>query len=356
MSKPKKSITRREFISSGIKAAGLVGLGSAIGFSVSRFPTNTTNKKPNSFKNVSEYDLTYDVSNFYEVDASLIQYKQAGKIKPKSQTIRGIAVGPDDRIYVAADKTVQVYGRDTARLSEIKLNGSPRCLTVTDDGTVYVGMKDRVEVYSPKGVHKANWDSLGQNAVFTSIAVSEKDVFVADAGNRVVLRYDASGKLVRRIGEKDEDRNVPGFAVPSPYFDLAVAPDGLLRVASPGRHRVEAYTFDGDFEFSWGKTSMAIDGFCGCCNPVNFALLPDGRFVTCEKGLPRVKIYDADGVFVDVIAGPESFAENWRICTLNGLSNCQTGGLDVAVDSQERVLVLDPIERVVRIFTQIKSA
>ncbi len=98
------------------------------------------------------------------------------------------------------------------------------------------------------------------------------------------------------------------------------------------------------------------DGFCGCCNPVNFAVLPDGGFVTCEKGLPRVKIHDADGVFASVVAGPEGFAENWRVCILNALSNCQTGGLDVAVDSMGRILVLDPVERVVRIFTQIKNA
>ena len=143
--------------------------------------------------------------------------------------------------------------------------------------------------------------------------------------------------------------------MPSPYFDLEIAPDGLLRVASPGRHRVEAYTFDGDFEFSWGNPSMRIDGFCSCCNPVNFAILPDGKFVTCEKGLPRVKIYDTDGNFESVVAGPESFAENWRVCTLNGSSNCQTGGLDVAVNSQGNVLVLDPVESVVKVFTQIQN-
>ena len=67
-----------------------------------------------------------------------------------------------------------------------------------------------------------------------------------------------------------------------------MASDGLLRVVNPGRHRIEAYTFDGDLEFSWGKVSVGIEGFCGCCNPVNFAILSDGSFITCEKGLTRV--------------------------------------------------------------------
>ncbi len=152
-----------------------------------------------------------------------------------------------------------------------------------------------------------------------------------------------------RIGRRDGTRGVPGFVVPSAFFDLAVAPDGLLRVANPGRHRVEAYTVDGDFEFSWGRASLDIDGFCGCCNPVNFALLPGGGMVTCEKGLPRVKVYDAHGSFEGVVAGPELFAENRRACTPD---DCRTGGLDVAVDSKGRILVLDQVAGTVRIFTR----
>jgi hypothetical protein len=249
-----------------------------------------------------------------------------------------------------------VFGKGAVLASELKLNGSPQCLTVTENGTVYAGMRDSVTVYDSNGQRKADWEKLGQRAVLTSIAVSEDNVFVADAGNRAVLRYDTSGKLVRRIGERDKSRNIPGFVVPSPYFDLAVSPDGLLRVANPGEHRVEAYTFDGDYEFAWGKPSVAIDGFCGCCNPVNFAMLPGGGFVTCEKGLPRIKVYNADGSFESVVAGPKDFAENAKSCVLGDVANCQTGGMDIAVDSKGRVMVMDPVAKVVRIFQRIEEA
>ena len=347
MSKQKNSITRREFISKGIRGVGLVGLGGAIGLTAGRFLRDTKDKKISSFEQVSNYDL----SEFYTIDPALVQYEEIGKIRTGFQSLGGIAIDPDDRIYVATDKSIQVFSKDSTPLSEIMLNASPRCLTITDDGSIYVGMKNHLEIYDAKGVRKANWERLGENAFLTSIAVSENNVFVADAGNRSILFYDASGKLLRRIGKKDKDSNVPGFVVPSPYFDLAVAPDGLLKVANPGRHTIEAYTLDGDFEFAWGKTSMGIEGFCGCCNPVNFAVLPDGRFVTCEKGLPRVKIYEADGAFTGVVAGPEAFTENRKSCAPNkDFSNCQTGGLDVAVDSQGRVLVMDPVEKIVRIF------
>ncbi|MBM3237785.1 hypothetical protein FJZ31_15965 [Candidatus Poribacteria bacterium] len=300
--------------------------------------------------------FTYDLNDLRKTDPALIQYEEAGKIKTGFQDVFSIAAGPNKQIYVAGDKAIRVFDGDGNRLSEIKLTDSPRCLAVTGGGIIYVGMKEHVEVYDHEGVRKANWESLGQNAVLTSIAASENDVFLADAGNRVVLRYDTSGKLVNRIGEKNEDKNIPGFVVPSPYFDLAVAPDGLLRVVNPGRHKIEAYTFDGYLELSWGETSTNIKGFSGCCNPVNFAMLADGGFVTCEKGLPRVKIYDADGVFVGVVAGSELFAEHGKACPPDGFSNCQTGGLDVAVDSRARILILDPDERTVRIFTRIKSS
>ena len=350
----KRSITRREFIGKGVKGVGLIGLGGAMGYAASRFLGGSGDKKAGGTAKASGYDL----KELSAIDPALIKYREAGKIEIKSQYLylRAIAVGPEDRIYLAADNSIQVFSRDADRLSELKLNGSPRCLTITDDGTIYVGMIDHVEIYDPRGTRRVNWDNPGQNAVFTSIAVSGNDVFVADAGNRVILRYDTSGKLLRRIGKRDESRNIPGFTVPSPYFDVAVSPDGLLRVANPGEHRVDAYTFDGDFEFAWGNPSMAIDGFCGCCNPANFAMLPDGRFVTCEKGLPRIKVYGADGSFESVVAGADSFTENRAACSSNGLSNCRKGGMDVAVDSNGRVLVMDPVERVVRIFERIKEA
>ena len=134
--------------------------------------------------------------------------------------------------------------------------------------------------------------------------------------------------------------------MPSPFFDVEVAADGLLRVTNPGRHCVEAYTFDGDLEFSWGKGGAAIESFCGCCNPINLALLRDGRVVTFEKGIPRVKIYNAQGAFELVVSGAETFAENAKIC---GPNDCTLGGLDGVVDSRGRVFILDLVAANIRV-------
>lgn len=284
-------------------------------------------------------EFTYDLKAYRKTDPSLIAYTEAAPIATGFQAARGIAVDAADRIYVAGDQAVRIFDKHGARASEIPLDGQPRCLAVAADGTVYVGLKDHVEILSSDGKPQAAWDSLGPKATITSIAVGESGVFVADAGNRVVLRYDAAGKVVREIGRKDAARGIPGFLVPSPHFDLALAPDGLLRVVNPGHHCIEAYTVDGDLELSWGRASLAIDGFSGCCNPTDIAALPDGAVVTSEKGLPRVKIHDAQGQLVCVVAGAEAFPEDDK-------------GLDLAVDSAGRILVLDPAAASVRVFVR----
>jgi len=300
--------------------------------------------------------FTYDIEKLAHVDPNLIMYEEStDPIATGLAASHSIAVDSQGSIYVAGDKAIRKFSAAGDSLAGIDLTAEPRCLTVAGDANVYVGFKDHVEVYNGEGQLLASWDSLGADAILTSIAVWKDDVFVADAGNRIVVRYNKTGEILKRIGEKDPDRNVPGFVIPSAYFDLVVSKDGLLRVVDPGRLRIEAYTFDGDFEFSWGRASVDIEGFCGCCNPVNIAVLPDGGFVTCEKGLIRVKIYSSEGAFTGVVAGPEQLAPagTSRICTLP--EECQAGGFDIAVDAKGRVLVLDTIKNVIRIFTRAKG-
>lgn len=343
--------TRRQFLRRSVGGASLFGLGSASG--LLSFPAQA--EKPVVGKGGGGHTLgsefTYDLSKFYKTDPALIQYDEAAKITTGFKELRAIAVGPADHVYAAGDQVVRVFNKAGERVSEFELGDRPRCLAVAATGNVFVGMKDHVEVFNTSGAQHARWKSAGSDAVLTAVAVAEKDVFVADAGNRVVLRYDLSGKLVGRIGKKNPEKHIPGFIVPSPYLDLSVGADGLLWVVNPGRHRLEAYTFDGDLQSFWGEESLGVKGFCGCCNPIHFARLPDGRFVTSEKGLPRVKVYSTKGDFEGVVAGPELFPkqiENPHTAGVSGVC------MDLAVDSTGRVLLADAFTREVRVFTRKK--
>ena len=218
------------------------------------------------------------------------------------------------------------------------------CLAVSPDGVLHVGLKDHIELFDPQGRRVAKWNSPARKTWLTSLAVGDNDVFASDAGNRTVYRFDRSGKLLGRIGEKDKAREIPAYVVPSPYFDLGIGSDGLFWVVNPGFHQFQAFTFDGQLEKKWGQPSFAIEGFCGCCNPSYFTRLADGRFVTSEKGLPRVKVYSAGGKFESVVAGSEEFPKYFE--------NINTAPIpmDVAADAEGAIHVADTLGRVIRVY------
>jgi hypothetical protein len=326
-SRPAARMARRRFLHETAATAGLIGLGG-----LSRASEAAAGPRQ---------PFDYDLERFRNVDPALIGYQRVARIRITQPEPRRIALGIDGRLRLAAGNAVLRLDEFGAVLDRVVFPAGVRSLAVASDGILYAGVKDHVEVLDPRGRKLAAWDAPRGRPLLTGLAAGATDLFVADAGNRVVWRYDRDGKLLRRIGEKNPDRNIPGFVVPSPFFDVALGRDGLLRAANPGRHRIETYTLEGDLEFAWGRAGAGIEAFCGCCNPVNLELMPDGRVVTLEKGLPRVKVYSARGELESVVAPPSAFADPAkRACEW---IDCSYGGLDGAVDSQGRIYVLDLI-------------
>jgi len=286
-------------------------------------------------KQVNPYE--YDLKSLKEGDTSQIMFAETGHLTPRMNATHGIAFNNTDGIFICGENNVEIYESTGKFVTGFAITGTANCLDVNQDGSIFLGMENHVEVFDKTGKQLKIWKTIGNNPVITSIVVTGKDVFVADAGDKVVYHCDLSGNLLNKIGEKDPAKGIAGFVVPSPYFDLKVGRDGGLWVVNPGRHRLEKYDHDGNILSEWGESTMAMEGFCGCCNPSNFAMLPDGSFVTSEKGIERIKVYGADGKFKYVVAGPGSFIEGTR-------------GLDLAVDTKGRILVLDPEKKQVRIF------
>ena len=277
------------------------------------------------------------MSALSRTDPKLVKYQELRRIKLGLDKPTAITIGDDGRLYVSGTRAVEVYDRlNGTRVGGFALVGTPRALASCPGGGIYAAMGDHVEVHDASGKLRSRWGSLGPKAVITSIAATKSDVWVADAGNRVVVRYNPSGQVVALIGKKDPAKRSPGIIVPSPHMDAAAAGGGVW-ISNPGRWELELYTADGTMTRSWGKQSFAIDGFSGCCNPTDFAILPGGKFVTSEKGLPRVKVYGADGKFEGVVAGGETFKPN-------------VVGLDLAADPQGRIFVMDPASMSVRVY------
>jgi sugar lactone lactonase YvrE len=302
-----------------------------IGFFVGRELTRPPAPAP------QEPALRYDLTPFAKVDPQLLGYRLRLKVPIDLSRPRGIACLQDGTIYACGDRALLAVDHQGAVKARYALAGEPNCVAAGSDGRIYLGMQDHVEVLDPVTGRTTEWPDLGPQAIVTSVAAADSALFVADAGNRMVLRFDSDGRLASRI---DLD-----FVVPSAYFDLAVAADGSLWVANPGRHLVQRFSPDEKLIASWGKETLEIDGFGGCCNPVQIALLPCGSLVTGEKGLPRVKVYEPDGKLAAVVAAPADFPPG-------------EAGLDLATRKANggEILVLVPGERAVRIYCKKEVA
>jgi glucose/arabinose dehydrogenase len=113
--------------------------------------------------------------------------------------------------------------------------------------------------------------------------------------------------------------------------------------------QIMTVSYAGDLGDVWGSAGSQLADFFGCCNPAHLAMLPDGRFVTSEKGIPRVKIYSSQGKFESVVAGPEQLTVH-SLQVVDPREDADKRVFDIAADSQGRVLVLDPQNRSVRVY------
>jgi len=216
-----------------------------------------------------------------------------------------------------------------------------------DDDALFVGLRGGIARYSG-GQWEKFLDRPGSNIV--SLVVTDDMMFAADAASRTVLCVNPDGQIVREIDGKAGESGSPGFVLPSPHWGMAMGPDGLLRIANPGKRRVEAWTVDGHREFVWGTAGPGVGQFSGCCNPVALAVLDDGRIVTAEKGeLLTVTVYAPDGPQAGtagqvqcVVAGPDCFRK-------------EDGAVSIAVMPDGTVLVLQTPGGVLSVFEPPKK-
>lgn len=274
-------------------------------------------------RNISELSKSHNAN---------LPYVERGSFKLDIDVPRGIAVDSDDNIYVVGDKALLQYMPNGSVRENVVLVDAPYAVTVSNDDTIYVAFQDKIRRYISFGSEEATSEPRSINARFVSISCDQNSLWVGDAGSREIVRYDLQCKPIGSFGKSY-------LLVPSAHLDVIATGNGRAWIVNPGKHLVNETGSDGKIYKSWGKTSPGLDGFIGCCNPTDIALTSSGYFVTSEKGMPRVKLYDPNGKFVCIVAPPDVFDNN-------------TTGLDLAVDSKNRILVLDPSRKMVRVFVR----
>ena len=274
------------------------------------------------------------------VPEELLTWTEVARLATGFDEARGIACTADGNVLVAGDQAIRALAPDATVLWEIAINGDAGPLAIAPDGLILVGLHDHVIAIGPEATVRQTWEPYGNRTWVTSILPTASEVLIADAGNRTVWRFANDGTFLSEIARRDDARGIPVLSVPSAHFDIAMAIDGMLLVVNPGLRWIQYHSLpDGALLRSWGRSSNAIDGFGGCCNPTDIALLPDGRVVTSEKGIPRVKVYSPEGELLSVVAPPTAF-------------DPQAAGIDLAVDANGRIAVLDPFEGTVRLYEE----
>ncbi len=287
-------------------------------------------------KNI-ENPYEYNVDEFRKVDSTTILYHETISFPVNAENLKGLAISGQQLVLVS-EKLLLKYDYSGKEIFRKELPDTANCVTVDANNEIWVGTLHSVDLFDQGGTLLKRWNSFGDRSVITSLAVSGENVYVADAGNRIVYHCNTKGQILGKIGEKNEQKGVPGYIIPSPYFDLALDDNSLLWVVNPGRHSFENYNKDGSLRTSWGMASFKTEGFTGCCNPAHMAIMADNSFITSEKGMPRIKIYDQHGEFKGVVASPEMFDRDSYLAP------------EVAIDADQRVIALDFERKQVRIF------
>lgn len=265
-------------------------------------------------------------------------YTNVQTIRIELSQLRAIAKGRDDTFLVGGGNMFIKYNMEGKEQLKSRTDEAIQCIATHVDGTVFVGYKNRVAIFTDDGQFVSEMPELGEKAYLTSLAVHSNDVFAADYGNRVVWRFDKTGKLLGNINGVT-DSSPRGFILPSPYFDVAGAADGNIWIVNAGLLRLQKHAPDGAFIHAWGKPSPKIEDFCGCCNPAHISVGEDGVVITSEKGIARIKAYDDSGRLVGIVTSGDG--------KLSGIT-----GMDFVVDSRGRILVLDAQVCAVYIFVR----
>jgi hypothetical protein len=278
--------------------------------------------------------------------ATLWEYELEREFDSGFQQLHGVDIGPDGLLYLSGSEGIRVFDPQGDLQSTMALGGVAHAVAFGEEGEMYVGLVDSVQVRGPEGALVRSWEAWqyeGRQHRFsdiTDIAYMNASVYVADGFNKRVYRFSTVGDFMLEIGGEDETRLI----LPSSHLDVVPDPENnTLYINNPGLARIETRTPNGDLGTFWGGRGKHAEGFSGCCNPTDFDVTPGGYYVTTEKGIPRAKVYDSAGRMM-------AYMDRTHF------SSTEVAGLDVAAESTERFYVADPGNQRMLVFKRVKGS
>ena len=163
------------------------------------------------------YALGMDL--FSRTDTALIMFNEKRNLTINFSEPTGLCIS-NGKIFVVGDQKLQIIEPNGNLLKEINFELKPTCVFASPDN-IYIGFRKSLTILNREGLKIANCNSFSDSTVITSITERSGIIFVADAGKRIVRKFDQTGKPVGEIEGKSGNDQIHGFIIPSPYFDLA---------------------------------------------------------------------------------------------------------------------------------------
>ena len=195
--------------------------------------------------------------------------------RPTGLAIKQAERVEDDLLLVADTHYYRmlVFTLDGRRLEDQEIGGTAgrkpgEFAFVTDavadgQGCTYIGEygdSDRIQKFDPDGEFITQWGGTGrEDQKFLrpqSLAISGTTLWIADACNHRIQRYDISESTPRWIDTWGQQGDAPGqFHYP---YDLALLDDGGVLVCEYGNQRIQRLAADGSPRAIWGAPGVEV--------------------------------------------------------------------------------------------------
>ena len=243
---------------------------------------------------VVKLGLMTDVQRVLKRDINTLgAYKGTLQFPQQPGMLTDVAVAPDGTIFVSDTGNHKIHVFDANRnfvrsFGQIEVETgqlqSPKGVTITTEGLLYVAHSNEVDVMSYNGafVRRIGCGTLQEP---WDVSVHQGDVFVADWRNHRVAVFSQDGKFICTIGSKGTGPRQ--FTCPT---SVAISPDGELYVSDCHNGRVQVLTPQGVYIREFGK---------GQLNAQHRLLFSgDKHVLVADQGNNRVAVFNQDGALV----------------------------------------------------------
>jgi len=264
--------------------------------------------------------------------------QQPGILRP-----RGLATDASGRLLVADPDQRMVHvlditGRKYSFLEPAPFL-SPVGIAVGPDQSVYVSdsARRRVYRYGPDGRLRGALGLVNGEAVFarpTGLAITPGgDLLVVDTVGCRIVEMSPSGLIRRTFGRRGAQ---PGeFNYPT---DITVARDGRIFVVDSMNARVQVFEPDGGFLGEFGRRGNGTGDFD---KPKGVALDSDGHIYIAEAMHDVVQVFDTDGRLLLVIGRSGGAPGEFSLPSA------------VHIDKSNRIFVADALNGRVQVFQYV---